>query len=161
MTKRKNESLASRRQLARKAAVNNLCTLRYSDFEVGLACTAFAMWAGIPVEFVSLKYIYGSALGLSFWADRARKDMMKALKKAIEHSCSLFDTLPVHLIDYMIYDAGRFDYNDMLFKRARLLKIGEHSLAHELCTKISNISRIRYTRTHDMGVYQEEHRNHA
>ena len=141
---RSNVDLAPRQQLARRVLIQNLCTLRYSCFEVALARTGYATWAGIPVEFVSCNFIHGSALGLSGWADRAREDMMDALKNAIKDSYSLFSALPVQLIDYMIYDAGRFDYNNMRFNRARLLELGEHNLADQLCTNIAkNEMRLR------------------
>ena len=130
-------SIGARQQLARKVLINNISTLRYSYFEVELARTGYARWAGIAVEFVSCNFIYGSALGLSGWANRARKDMMAVLKEAIQGSLSLFSELPDQLIDYMIYDAGRFDYNNMRFNRARLLELGEHRKAHELCARIA------------------------
>lgn len=135
--KRSSGGPASRQQLARKVLINSLCTLRYSFFEVELARIGYATWAGIAVEFVSCNFIYGSALGLSAWADRAREDMMAALKEAIDGSLSLFSKLPDQLIDYMIYDAGRFDHNNMRCNRARLLELGERSLANQLDARMA------------------------
>jgi hypothetical protein len=71
--------------------------------------------------------------------------MMAAMKEAIQGSLSLFSELPDQLIDYMLYDAGRFDYNNMRFNRARLLELGEHSSAHELGARIAK-NEMRLTK---------------
>ena len=82
---------------------------RYKQFEVLLARMGYASWADVPLDFVSCEFIYESALGVSHWAYRARCNMMLALQIATKDSVSsLFAKLPTAIIDYMIFDAGRF-----------------------------------------------------
>jgi hypothetical protein len=119
-------------------ARHNLSVVWTTEFERELARTGYAAWAGIPVGFVSFEFVEGSALGLSYWATVTRQDMMVALKKAIQGSFSLFSALSDHLIDYMIYEAGRFDYNMMRYNRACLLELGERTTARKMCAKFKD-----------------------
>jgi hypothetical protein len=143
--KRSNMDAAPRKKLAYKALLFQLSKLPYSHFEKEMARTGYAAWAGISVEFVSHDFICQSALGVPGWAYRARNDMMEALKKAVRNSYSIFSLLPVELIEHMIYDAGRFDYNQMELNKARLLVLGEHGLACQLCARIAK-SQARLTK---------------